>query len=217
MVQVWQSRASSHSSYYTVVANFESRRKANEVLARLPDILNEHFEEMARLGNDEGSAVVSGRTLSFCGHYNEDCQPSFLEEVLKKEGALRARVDHDTSRLQTLKFLIPVPDGVKSRSAKALLDALAIVDEGYRFIRTHSKRIRMVTVGGSSSSSSGGGGRFIEATYVGEEIYSWHFNKFWVHRELNSLLELGRVRVEAPWELLLDRERGFMWPHPSEK
>ncbi len=204
-MKVWISRASSHSAYYTVVANFKSRREANHVLARLPDILGEHSEEMRLSGYDGGShAVVSGTTLSFCGHYDGQSRPSFLKEALEEEGALWARVD-DADPFQVLRFLVPVPRGVRGRSARLLLGTLAIVDEGYRFILEHSRRLRLTSVSD---------GRFIEATYVGDDIYDEWGGRFWQRSELNSLL--GRVKVETPQEVVFNGEEGFKWRRSSE-
>lgn len=204
-MQVWHSRASSHSAYYTVVANFKSRREANDVLARLPDVLSEHSEEMRLSGHDGGShAVVSGTTLSFCGHYDGQSRPSFLKEALEEEGARWARID-DANPFQVLRFLVPIPKGTGGRSARLLLGTLAIVDEGYRFILKHARRLRLTTVRGR---------RFIEATYVGEDIYDEWGGRFWQRSELNALL--GRVKVETPQEVVFNGEEGFGWRRSSE-
>jgi ribulose bisphosphate carboxylase small subunit len=204
-VKAWCSRASSHSAYYTVVANFKSRREASEVLARLPDILSEHSEEMRLSGYDGGShAVVSGTTLSFCGHYDGQSRPSFLKEALEEEGARWARID-DAKPFQVLRFLIPIPKGTRSRGARLLLGTLAIIDEGYGFILKHSRRLRLASVRGRP---------YIEATYVGEDIYDEWGGRFWQRPELNALL--GRVKVGTPQEVVFDDEEGFRWRRSSE-
>lgn len=199
-MKVWISRASSHSSYYTVVANFKSRRQAIEVLRKLPEILSEYSEEMRLSGFDGGShAVVSSTSLSFCGHYDGQSRPSFLKQALEGEGAEWVRID-DSDPFQVLRFLIPIPRSTTGRRARLLLGTLAIVNEGYRFIMKHARRLRLTTVRGRS---------FIEATYVGDAIYDEWGGKFWQHSELNTLLP--RVRVETPQEIVFDDEEGFDW------
>ncbi len=199
-MKVWISRASSHSAYYTVVANFKSRTEANEVLRKLPEILSEYSEEMRLSGYDGGShAVVSGTTLSFCGHYDGQSRPSFLKQALEGEGAMWARID-DANPFQVLRFLIPIPRGISGRSARLLLATLAIVNEDYQFIMKHARRICLTTVRGR---------RFIEATYVGDYIYDEWGGKFWQHSELNTLLP--RVRVKTPQEIVFNDEEGFGW------